>query len=172
MHTLFFGMFALIPLFILVVFVLVVGGIFLGIARNFMEWQTNNGLPELSVFVRVATKRQHVSGGGNDSSASTSYYATFETLADSLRQEFAINSTQFSALAEGDTGQLTYQGTRFKGFVRDRTSRPSLPPEYKEPSPAVLPEWTCAYCHSHVSGTETQCPACGSSSRLERTRPV
>ncbi len=168
MHLIVTGMFALIPLFILVVFVLVVGGIFLGIARNFMEWQTNNGLPELSVTVRVATKRQHVSGGGNDSSASTSYYATFETLADSLRQEFAINSNEYSALAEGDAGQLTYQGTRFKGFVRDRTPRP----QYTESSPAAPPEWTCAYCNSHVSGTETKCPACGSSSRLERVRPV
>lgn len=172
MHLLVTGMFALIPLFILVVFVLVVGGIFLGIVRNFMEWQANNGLPELTVAVRVATKRQHVSGGGNDSSATTSYYATFETLEASLRQEFAINSTQYSALAEGDTGQLTYQGTRFKGFVRDRTPRPAPAPNSSGSLAAVPPEWTCAYCDSHVAGNETKCPACGSSSRRARARPA
>ena len=170
MHLLFTAMFALVPLFIVVVFVLVIGGMFVGIVRTFMEWQANNSLPELSVSVSVATKRQHISGGGNDSSASTSYYATFETLADGLRQEFSINSTQYSALAEGDTGQLTYQGTRFKGFVRDRTPRPSPPIPGTEPQPAAPQEWTCAYCNSRVAGTEVKCPACGSSSRLERAR--
>lgn len=164
MEILVTGMFTLVPLFIIGVFLLVFGGIFFGIVRTFMEWQTNNSLPELSVSVRVATKRQHVSGGGNDSSASTSYYATFETLADGLRQEFSINATAYSALAEGDTGQLTYQGTRFKGFVRDRTPRPTA----SEPPLAVPADWTCAYCKSHVAGGETKCPACGSSSRLER----
>lgn len=168
MHLLFTAMFALIPLFIFVVFVLVVGGVVVGIVRTFMERQTNNNLPELSVSVRVATKRQHLSGGGNDGSASTSYYATFETVADGLRQEFSVNATDYSALAEGDVGQLTYQGTRFKRFIRDRTPRPPTPTHSSEPQP----EWTCAYCNSRVAGTETKCPACGSSSRLERARPA
>jgi hypothetical protein len=170
MHLLFTLMFTLVPLFIVVVFVLVIGSILVGIVRSFMEWQTNNSLPILTVLVSVATKRQHVSGGGNDSSASTCYYATFETLTDSLRQEFAISSTQYSALAEGDTGQLTYQGTRFKSFVRDRTPRPLPPVHGAEPQAAAPLEWTCAYCNSHVAGAEPKCPACGSSSRLERER--
>ena len=170
MHLLFTLMFTLVPLFIFVVFVLVIGSIFMGFVRSFMEWQTNNSLPVLTLDVTVATKRQHLSGGGNDSSASTCYYATFETLADSLRQEFALSATQYSALAEGDTGQLTYQGTRFKGFVRDRTPRPSPRVYGAEPQPAAAPEWTCAYCNSCVAVTEPKCPACGSSSRLERTR--
>jgi len=32
----------------------------------------------------------------------------------------ALPAREFGLIADGDTGQLTYQGTRFKGFVRPR----------------------------------------------------
>lgn len=167
------GMFTVVPLFIFGVFVLLVGSILVGLVRNFIQWQGNGEfpdliarLPEQSALVRVATKRQHVSGG--DGSASTRYFATFETLADSLRQEFAIHATEYSALAEGDTGQLSYQGTRFKAFVRDRTPRPA--PAAPVTAHAPAPDWTCAYCNSRVAAAEAKCPACGSSSRLDQAR--
>ncbi|MPN30867.1 hypothetical protein SDC9_178338 [bioreactor metagenome] len=34
--------------------------------------------------------------------------------------EFRINSDEFGMLVEGDTGKLTFQGTRYKGFERER----------------------------------------------------
>jgi len=97
MGFMFTAMFILVPLFIGTVFVLVIGSMIVGIFRNFAEWQTNNALPLLTVTARVATKRQHVSGGGNDTMASTSYYATFETVDEELRQEFSVSATDYSA---------------------------------------------------------------------------
>ena len=35
------------------------------------------------------------------------------------RMELLIPSTQFGYLAEGDTGRLSFQGTRFLGFERN-----------------------------------------------------
>ena len=170
MGFMFTAMFTLVPLFIGIIFVLVIGSIIVGIFKNFAEWQNNNAQPLLTVTARVATKRQHVSGGGNDTMASTSYYATFETVDEGLRQEFSVKSIDYSALAEGDVGSLMYQGTRFKGFVRHRhPPKPPTPP----PAPApVLPEWTCAYCRGRVAGVETKCPSCGSTSRHEPERTL
>ncbi len=170
MGFMFTAMFTLVPLFIGIIFVLVIGSIIVGIFKNFAEWQNNNAQPLLTVTARVATKRQHVSGGGNDTMASTSYYATFETVDEGLRQEFSVKSIDYSALAEGDVGSLMYQGTRFKGFVRHRhPPKPPTPPAAVAP---VLPEWTCAYCRGRVAGVETKCPSCGSTSRHEPERTL
>lgn len=172
MGIVFTAMFTLVPLFIGLVFVLVIGGIVVGGVRSFLEWQENNAQPVVTATVRVATKRQHVSGGGHDSGASTSYYATFETVDDGLRQEFQLGATEYSGLAEGDVGSLMYQGTRFKGFVRHRfPAKPVDPIGAIQPPPGV-PDWTCAYCKSRVAGVESKCPACGSSNRLEPSRDL
>ncbi|HTH46476.1 MAG TPA: DUF2500 domain-containing protein, partial [Candidatus Limnocylindria bacterium] len=130
--------------------------------QGIAQWSSNNAQPVLTVPARVVTKRQHVSGGGHDSSASTWYYVTFETLADGLRQEFAVRSTDYSGLAEDDTGDLTYQGTRYNGFVRARRpAAPSPPP----PAPPA-PDWTCGYCASAVPNNQSKCPACGATHRV------
>ena len=144
-------MFTLVPLFVAAGFVLVIGLFAFGIIRNVAEWKSNNAQPVLTVPARVVTKRQHVSGGGHDSSASTSYYITFE--ADSLRQEFRVRSADYSGLTEGDTGDLTHQGTRYQGFVRQRQPAPVVVSRL-EPRP-------CAYCHNRFPADVVKCPACG-----------
>lgn len=165
MGTLVMLMFALVPLFIAAVFVLVIGIFAVVAIKGIAEWTDNNAQPVLTVPARIATKRLHVSGGGQDSSASTSYHITFETLAGGLRQEFRVSATDYSGLAEDDTGELTHQGTRYKGFVRVR--RPVAPP----PVTAVPPvqAWTCGYCATFVDGAERKCPSCGAT---ERSRPA
>ena len=50
-------------------------------------------------------------------SSSTFYYTTFEVESGD-RMELAVSGQDFGMLAEGDTGRLTFQGTRFKGFER------------------------------------------------------
>jgi hypothetical protein len=157
MSVVFTLMFTLVPLFIAAVFVFVIGTFVVTAVKSVARWQDNNAQPVLTVPARVVTKRQHVSGGGHDSSASTWYHITFETVADGLRQEFPVGSTDYSGLAEGDTGDLTYQGTRYKGFIRMR--RPVVPPSVPAPPPA--PDWTCGYCHTVVRHSETKCPSCG-----------
>ncbi len=51
----------------------------------------------------VADERTKVHGGGGDSSASTTYYATLEQ-ADGQREEFEIDSKLAGAIAPGDFG--------------------------------------------------------------------
>lgn len=165
MGILFTLMFALVPLFIAAVFVLVIGIFVVAAVKGIAEWTDNNARPVLTVPARIATKRLHVSGGGQDSGASTSYHITFETLAGGLRQEFRVSATDYSGLAEDDTGDLTHQGTRYKGFVRVR--RPVAPPPLIAAARATA--WTCGYCATFVDGAERKCPACGAT---ERTQPA
>lgn len=48
---------------------------------------------------------------------STSYYATFQVESGD-RMELHVSGAEYGMLAEGDTGKLTFQGTRYLGFVR------------------------------------------------------
>jgi hypothetical protein len=153
-------MFTLVPLFIMGVFVMLIGTFVVRAFQVVTRWQENNSEPILTVPARVATKRFQVVGAGSDSMVGTWYYITFEAMPDGLRQEFAVNPRDYSGLAEGDVGQLTYQGTRFQSFAR---SRPAAPPPPVPPSP----DWICSYCRGHVPAAETKCPSCGSTCRLE-----
>ena len=164
MSLLFTLMFTLVPLFIAAVFVFVIGTFIVTAVKGFARWQDNNAQPVLTVPAQVVTKRQHVSGGGHDSSASTWYHVTFETVVAGLRQEFQVSSTDYSGLAEGDTGDLTYQGTRYKGFIRVR--KPAVAPPLPPPPPPA-PDWTCGYCNALVRHGESKCPSCGAVKRLE-----
>lgn len=102
-------------------FVLVIGILLTAVVRGSMQWSRNNASPVETLTARVTGKRTSVSGGHGDSSASTWYHATFE-LPDGRRDELAISAKDYAQLAEGDHGQLTRQGTRFKGFRRDGVS--------------------------------------------------
>ena len=161
MSTLFTLMFTLVPLFIGVVFVIVIGTIAVNAFKGLTQWRDNNMQPLVTVPARVVTKRQHVSGGGHDSSASTRYYITFESLTDGLRQEFGVSSNDYSGLAEDDSGNLTHQGTRYHGFVR--APRPTPPPPAPPASPA--PERACGYCGARNRSVDPKCHACGAMGR-------
>ena len=163
MGILFTLMFTLVPLFIGSVFVFVIGMFVVAAVKGLVEWTDNNAQPVLTVPARIVTKRLLVSGGGQNSGASTSYYITFETLAGGLRQEFAVTGTGYSGLAEGDTGDLTHQGTRYQGFVRAR--RPAAPPPIVVTPRATA--WTCGYCATFVDGAERKCPSCGATERKQ-----
>ena len=160
MGILFTLMFTLVPLFIGAVFVFVIGMFVVAAVKGVAEWTDNNAQPVLTVPARIATKRLHVSGGGQDSGY---YYITFETLAGGLRQEFAVTGTEYSGLAEGDTGDLTHQGSRYKSFARAR--RPVAPPLIVVTPRA--PAWTCGYCATFIDGAERKCPSCGATERTQ-----
>lgn len=146
-------LFTLVPLFIGAVFVIVIGAMVVSVFRGISQWFSNNQQPVQTAPARVATKRQHVSGGGHDTSASTHYYVTFEQTANGDRQEFSVDSRLYSGLAEGDFGRLTFQGTRFHGFERDR--QPVVVP------PPPVEHRTCTYCEGRVPADAVKCPSCG-----------
>ncbi|MEK3979940.1 DUF2500 domain-containing protein [Psychrobacillus sp. FSL K6-2836] len=113
-----FGFFvAGMPIFFVIVFLLILGLIIFAIIQGLTQWSKNNNSPKLSVPAQVVTKRSKTSGGSGDSSASTSYYVTFQ-FDSGDRLELRLNGTDYGMLAEDDLGILTFQGTRYHSFER------------------------------------------------------
>ena len=112
-------LFTLVPVFIGLVFVLVVGAIIFAVVKGIGTWAWNNQQPVVTAAARVAAKRTETRGMGDDSPVRTSYYATFE-LTGGERREVGISGSEYGQLAEGDAGNLTMQGTRYQGFARSQ----------------------------------------------------
>ncbi len=113
-------LFAIVPILIGVVFVLIIGTIANAIIKSVRQWAYNNGQPVQSVAATVVAKRTNTwgtSGTDTGGSVNTSYYATFETQ-DGGRQELGLSGRDYGLLVEGDRGTLSFQGTRYKGFDR------------------------------------------------------
>ena len=103
-------------------FVLVFGIIIVTLIRGIGEWNKNNHSPKLTVPATVVSRRSDVShhhhgGEPHHVHTSTSYYATFQVESGD-RMEFALSGMEYGMLAEGDTGELTFQGTRYLSFQR------------------------------------------------------
>jgi|SRR6516162_4282726 hypothetical protein len=114
------AMFVLVPVFIGVVFVIVIGTIIFKVTRSVGEWANNNAQPVLTVDARVMSKRTEVSGNYGHNTGGhtwTAYFVTFE-MDNGIRSEFSIGGRAYGMLAEGDEGTLTFQGTRYHGFQR------------------------------------------------------
>lgn len=83
------------------------------VIRGIGTWNRNNHSPRLSVTARVVAKRVNVSQD------STRYYVTFQVESGD-RMELHVSGTEYGQIAEGDTGILSFQGTRFLTFERNR----------------------------------------------------
>jgi hypothetical protein len=101
--------------------VLIAGVIINSCLLSARQLSADNAQPVLTLPARVLTKRLHVSGRDH---VSTSYHVTFETLADGVRQEYNVGSSEYGVHVEGDTGHLTHQGTRYTGFIREQPRVP------------------------------------------------
>lgn len=120
-------MFSIIPVLVILGFVFVFGTIIMRSIQGAQQWKRNNASPVLTVEATVVTKRAdvhhyHHNAGTNDmhhSSSSTTYYVTFE-VSSGDRMEFQTKDTEYGLLVEHDTGKLTFQGTRYLGFERNR----------------------------------------------------
>lgn len=102
-------------------FFLVFGMILFTIIRGIGQWNRNNNSPRLTVEASVVSKRGDVShhhhAGTHASHTSTTYYVTFQ-VASGDRMELRVGGSEYGMLAEGDYGELTFQGTRYLGFER------------------------------------------------------
>ncbi|MFJ7933499.1 DUF2500 domain-containing protein [Sporosarcina sp. NPDC096371] len=110
-------MFSFGPIFIAVIFIVVIGFFIFTIVKGIGQWNTNNNSPKLTVPAEVVTKRSETSGGSGESSASTWYYVTFQVESGD-RMELPMKGSEYGMLAEGDVGMLTFQGTRYLEFKR------------------------------------------------------
>lgn len=114
----FFGdmMFMIGPIFIGIVFVIVIGMIIFTIGSSIKQGIKNNNSPLLTVPAEVASKRIHVQGDNSR----TTYYITFEVQSGD-RMEFSIAGKEYGQLVEQDLGLLSFQGTRYISFERQRS---------------------------------------------------
>lgn len=112
-----------------IVFVFVVG-IFITVMRNGIStWNKNNNSPCLTVTARIVSKRTEVShhdhanagdptgAHGYSTTFSTRHYVTFQ-VDSGERMEFSVAGSEYGMLSEGDTGKLSFQGTRYLSFER------------------------------------------------------
>ena len=107
----FFLMDLMFPLFFLMFFAV----FFIAIFRMVREWNRNNQSPRLTVDAKVVAKRTNVSR--RDNHRSTTYYVTFQVDSGD-RMELRLQGHEYGLMIEGDTGKLTFQGTRFLEFQR------------------------------------------------------
>lgn len=108
-----------------IVFTLAFGIILFAIIRGIVQWNKNNHSPRLTVDATVITKRTSVShhhhntGAAMHMTTNTSYYVTFQVESGD-RMELNLSGREYGELAEGDKGKLSFQGTRYLGFERER----------------------------------------------------
>ncbi len=121
-------MFSVFPVMFGLVFVFVIGIFIVTAVRGVSQWNKNNQSPRLTVEATVVVKRLDVShhhhtnagdttGAHGYTSSSTRYFVTFQVESGD-RMEFSVNGSEYGMLAEGDQGKLSFQGTRYLGFVR------------------------------------------------------
>lgn len=112
-------MYSAVPFFVFMVFAIVAMVFITSLVKGIGQYYRNNSIPEKIIPARLISKRIHTWGGHGNMGAHTSYYATFET-ENGDRMEFPVGSHFSGMHAEGDSGMLTYRGTRFIGFERER----------------------------------------------------
>ena len=116
---------SLFPFFFFIVFGMVLIVFAVSLVRGIGEWHKNNKSPRLTVPAKVVSKRTSVSrrhhhgaNGHMHTTSSTWYYVTFE-FESGDRMELGVSGSEYGMLAEGDSGKLTFQGTRYLSFERE-----------------------------------------------------
>lgn len=113
----------LLPVLFMIMFVIIIGTVIFRTISGVKRWQSNNQQPVLTVSTKIVSKRSEVhrhtsnNNGQLMDSTSTSYFVTFQVESGD-RMELKVHGSDFGFLAEGDVGKLTFQGTRFQGFLR------------------------------------------------------
>ncbi|WP_456278738.1 DUF2500 domain-containing protein [Bacillus sp. AK128] len=123
-------MFQIVPIFIAIIFVFVIGSIIFSVFKGIGQWHKNEQSPKLRVSAIVKSKRADVSRSSNmhhhqdnhhhhSTSTHTRYFVTFE-FESGDRLEFHVSGKEYGLLSENDIGILNFQGTRYLGFEREK----------------------------------------------------
>lgn len=116
-------MFGIVPVFFFITFAIAIGIFVMTFVNMIKTWNKNNNSPRLTVTATVITKRDqlhshhHTRDLHHRTTHSHTYFATFQ-FESGDRLELIVPSNEYGLLAEGDVGQLTFQGTRFLSFTR------------------------------------------------------
>ncbi|HNR03654.1 MAG TPA: DUF2500 domain-containing protein [Bacillota bacterium] len=108
-------LFSVVPFFMFIIFVIVTMTFITSFTEGLGQYLRNKSAPKKTIPARLAAKRTHDWGGYGDTDIRISYYAAFET-ENGERLEFPVSSSFSEMYAEGDTGMLTYKGTKFIDF--------------------------------------------------------
>ena len=115
----------LFPLVFLLMFGFALYTLISSAAARAQEKRKNDASPRLSVPASVVTKRAQVGTTHHHNAATntggtyynTKYFATFQ-FESGDRLELPVDGSDYGLLVEGDTGKLSFQGTRYLGFQR------------------------------------------------------
>jgi len=123
-------MFDIIEMLFPIMFLIIFAMIIVAFVKGISTWHKNNNSPRLTVSATIVGKRQNtthnnqpnagdISGAhGYHTMSSTSYYITFQVESGD-RMELSVSGSEYGMLTEGDTGKLTFQGTRYLDFDRN-----------------------------------------------------
>lgn len=106
--------FVIVAVGVALVVVLLFGTVGLAAAITILRWRRNRRSPQLTEPATVVAKRQHAHGRR---SVSTDYFVTFEVRGGE-RLELSLDGPEYGILVERDRGELTHQGSWFRGFAR------------------------------------------------------
>ena len=120
----------LFPLMFLVVFIFIISTIVGSLVSGAKRKHKNDQSPRVTADAKVVSKRMQVgqsrqSSGDNDMMRSytySKYFVTFE-FESGDRLELLVDGSDYGLLVEGDTGKLSFQGTRYLGFQRGSAAK-------------------------------------------------
>ena len=118
----FYGLDQVFNILFAIIFFCVLGTMVYIFVKNISTWNKNNNSPRLTVTAKIVAKRTKVfhnqQSDGFSTTTSTSYYVTFEVKSGD-RMELSVAGKEYGQMAEGDVGELSFQGTRYLGFERN-----------------------------------------------------
>ncbi len=121
------SMFSIVFCIVTVGFIIVLTSIVITMLKNIAIWNENNHSPQLTVSAKVVSKRTFYRRRANTNDitgmhghhTTSTYYVTFQ-FESGDRMEFSVDGSEYGLLAEGDTGNLCFQGTRYLSFKREK----------------------------------------------------
>ena len=90
------------------------------IAKNIAQWFQNENSPRLTVPARIVDmqrKTHHHHHANGHHHHSHTYHVTFEVESGD-RMELKVSRSEYDALTVGESGNVSFQGTRYLGFER------------------------------------------------------
>ena len=111
--------FSIFQIMFTLVFVIVIGMFIVIAVKGISQWNKNNHSPRLTVPAKIVDMRRkthHHHSNGHHHHSHT-YHVTFEVESGD-RMELKVSRNEYGMLVVGDSGRVSFQGTRYLGFER------------------------------------------------------
>lgn len=124
------------PWFVVLILILLVITVLVHSIKGFRQWKFNQAQPVLTLAAEVISKNTDITRGirtsmnasVNKNSTDSALYRYVQTVKYIVQfqvetgesKRFYVKRKEYERLDEKDYGKLTYQGTRYLGFVKTR----------------------------------------------------